>query len=1497
MPLSSHLPCHVRPKRRHGVVAAVKRINLKFLFIFLAIVIGGGVGVFLLRRFQVLRNAGNLQKMAKLRLEEGKAAEAMVLYSRYIGLRPEDSAAYAEYAKLMLGRAEAPDATRNDLARAYNTLEAAVRRNPDDDDLRRRLAEFQLRIGREMDAREHLAILRERVESGKIPAAPAASPDGAGAAGSGTPTGGGDGTEDRKPLDANQIDLLTAKSYMAAGDFELAAKLVSSMVGFDLESRTFQKDREAGGDTEAFIILAAVLEDKLNDREAASGVLEKLIEAQGTDVVAWLARSSWHRQHGNNAAAEADIAKALEIDPDNANALFAGFEIAASRKDFDAAESLARKALELYPGDERVYRGLASVALQRGDAAAAEQVLLDGVEQLPNKASLLLMLADTRLQQNKLEEVEQTIARIKDIYGVTSPAVGLLEGRLLVASGKWADAKAKLETIRPLVIGSPELVRQVDLYLGQCHAQLDEYDAQLDVNRRVLSEDPGSLAARAGTAAALAAAGKPEEALEEFEAIAKALPPEKLASVPQLWYPLLQLRMQRQAKLPAVQRDWSSVDALLDALQQSPDVNETQLTLLRADALVRKGEIDSARELLETATKAGGEPQVWAALATLMLRTKGPDAAAETIASAPADMVASPTMLVVKAQVAGQRRDEQGKKTLAELEQQAATLPKDEAANVFTTLAAVQLLTGDVVSSERLWREVAARRPDDIRPREAVLELVLNQGDLEKARAAAAEVAEAAGTSSARARVADASVRIFEIREAVQKRKESGDGKAELTPEEKAALDEVRNLLIEAENDRPGWSQIQTLFADVDSLRGDSSAAIDRLKKAVTLGPANPMIVRRLVAMLYSSNRLEEAQKAMESLGAEGAQGLDRLTAEMELRSGKTDEAVALAERSVSLDSGSADDLLWLGQVLERSGKRDRASDALLRATEVAPERSDVWLALFSLQVAEGKKPIAERTLEKAADLLSAPKRQLTLAQGYEMLGRSNDAEQAFRDAAAAAPDDLEVDRQCAAFLLRSGREAEARETLRKIADSTTKSQASDEVRAWSRRTLAELIAQRGNFRESQKAMDLLAQNLDDKGNISPDDLLLQVRLLTNRPEPASWKRAIDVLEELGRSQRLSMGQRIMLSQLKEKVGRWDECRNELVAIAATPSVPPAYVAMLIEKLIDHGEPGAARPWLTRLQKLSPDSAICIALEAKLAIAQKDRKLAAESARKLMPGGVVTGSEPGQLNAVAKLMEQLGFPKAADKVFTQFAETSAEGVIARAEFLARQKRTEEAIDLLETRWNDLPLEGLFGAVIQAVRANDDPAAVAPRIAPWFVKAKRIDPGSIVIRMLEAELVTLEGRPADAEKIYRDLLAQEDLDKTQKAVVSNNLAFHLAKPDTVGEAQKLVESAIDELGPLPDLLDTRGMIRLAAGENKEAVSDFMESILQPTEVKYLHLALAQLRAGDEGGAKQSLEAGRQRGLEPTRLSPEDRQRLGELEAALGTQAPPGAEPQG
>jgi cellulose synthase operon protein C len=1449
----------------------VRRINFKFLLILIVLLFTIAGGAFFIRRFQVSRNAGGKLELARTRLEEGKVADALFLFSQYVALRPNDHAAFAEYSKLLLGRATAPDATRNEVARAFNTLEAAVRRNPDDDELRQQLAEFQLRVGRATDAREHLTVLEQRL------ADPTTEPDSAEAVA-------------KREETARRVKLLKASSFLSGGEFEEAARIVAGSVGYDIVARQFTEQAEAiVGETDAYVMLAAILQERLDSPADARRVLDELVAKRGADSRAWLAMSTWHRERGEIEQAAAAVAKAVAIAPDEPNCVFAEFELALATRDFQQALATAERALKLFPDDERVYRGLAAVHLQQQDLPAAESVLLDGVERLPGKASLQMMLTDVLLQQNKLEEATQAINRIRELYGSTSGPVGLLEARLLVAERRWNDAKAKLEQIRPLVLGNPELVRQVDLYLGQCHAQLDEYDAQLEVNRRILTDDPGSLAARAGAAQALISAGKSDQALAEFEAIAAAIEEDKLVAIPQVWYPLLQLRISSQASLPREERDWSRVDRLIEALDKSGTVSPAQLAMLRAEALIRRDEPEAARDLLESIATDDADAQVWAALATLVLRVDGPDKVRETLDRLPERLRDEPAMLLVEAQVAARRPPTEALPLLDAIEQRAGSKQPAVTARVLAGIAPIRLAAGDREGAKRLWESAAEKQPEELGFREALLELATAGRDLDEARKVAAQIGEIAGRSSARTKVAEAGVKILEAKlELSELESKATEPLRELPEGIVRLLADARNLLTEAENDRPGWSQVQILFAEVSLIQGNRAAAIDRLRRAINVGPSNPAIVRRLVALLYSANRLEEAQQAMALLGEEGTQGLERISAEAELRAGKLDEAVALAEQSVAGDSQNTEDLLWLGQLLARSGKTERAGEVLERATDLAPKDPEVWLALFTHRIAAGSPATAERALDEAAKLMPEPRRQLALAQGYEMLGRPDDAERALGEAAAGWPEDLEAIQGLASFQIRKGKREDARELLDKILAAPDDAIARA-TKPWARRAIAELEGSQGTYRQLEQALKLLTENRSEDGEVSADDLNLEISLLAGRPEPASWRRAIQLLDELGERQPLTTSERLTRAQLREKVGEWDAARNDLVALVASPKTPPAYVALLIEKLIEHGETSTAGTWLRRLERSTPDSAITIALQAKLAMAENDRKQAAEFARQLMPSGDPADDKPAQLNAVAKLMEDLGFPKAADRVFERYAGLSLAGVAARVEFLGRQGRADEALDLLESRWDDLSLERALSLAIQVLRSQtDEPTAVqaAARIAPWIEKGKRVDPGSVVIRLLDAELRTMLGRESEAEGIYRDLLAGSSLSAGQKAIVGNNLAFHLAKPATAAEARKLIDTAITELGPLPDLLDTRGLVRLAAGDGAGAVADLREAVLDPSASKHLHLAFAELTTGDKQAARRSLEAARRAGLGRIRLMPEDADRLETLEREFG-----------
>ena len=957
----------------------MKQINRRLLIGIIVLAMATVGGIYALHRYQLYRNAGGLAKLARLRLTEGRKAEAMELFSRYVFFRPNDADAHAELARLVLEETPLTEINRRDVGRVYNVLETAVRKNPDDDELRQRLAEFLLWMGRPGDAKQHLQVLLARAPA-LDQLAKADNPTEADNAEDGAEADGDSSAkEEAKPqrLDPVAIRVMLSRSLAGAGNFDEAMNIAAELIGFNVSNRTFDPQRNpVPGASEAYIILATIMDEKLNDPETTTTVLEQLVRNNPKEPAGWLAMARWNRHRGDLKAAARSAGKAMELTPDDPVPLMVACEVALGSRDFERAAELSRAGLERFPNDDRVYRTVAAVEMQRQNPDEAILLLRQGLVKMPDNPALLMMLADAVFQKGDIPEVETIITRLQSRLGNTNPMVTLLEARVLLSRQRWLQAKQKLEELRPLVAESAEVTRQVDLYLGQCFEQLGQFDEQLEANRRVLSEDVTSLAARVGAAAALSAAGKTEEALQEFEMVASAFAPERLASFPQVWTPLLQLRVSEQMKRPAADRDWSRVDGLIDQLQESKDISDSQLALIRADVLVRKDETDAAIALLAKSAKtAPGDAQIRSSLAVLSLRTKGAEAARAVLDGVPEELRDNPGILLVDAQIAAREPGKEAAARLAEIEQRALTLPFDQAGRLLSGLASIQLGMGKRADAERLLTLLLEKTPDDLRARSTLFELAREEGTYEKARAAADWIAKVSGATSPQSRLAEASVQILAVRDSQRAKIRRNQTRFELSADERTRLDEARNLLIEAENDRPGMFQIQQRFAEIDSLKGDIPSAIDRLQRAVRLSPANPVLVRQLVSLLYASNRVDEAQRTLEALGPDGLDGLERISAEMEMRSGKFDEAVALAERSVSSDSKDASDLLWLGQLLERSGKQEQAGEVLERAVAAAPERMDAWLALFSHQLAIGKRSIAEKVLVRAAERLPEPDR------------------------------------------------------------------------------------------------------------------------------------------------------------------------------------------------------------------------------------------------------------------------------------------------------------------------------------------------------------------------------------------------------------------------------------------------------------------------------------------------------------------------------------------
>lgn len=1457
----------------------MKTVNLKLLVILLVVVLGGMGAVYAIHEYQVYRNADNLLALARERAEEGRSDEAVGLYVRYIGLRDGDNLARAEFAKLMLRKVGATRASKVLQAQTYDALETAVRRNPDDDELREQLAGFLYRTGNYTEARQHFGLIRDHRLTNPVPPPPAANPveqEGSEAAPATTPD--------------HIIDLRYATSCAGMGRYDEAAEVASKLIGFDLGTKSFDTSWEPlPGCSEAYLLIAEILERRYNDTATASRVMRRLPEVYPTDFKSWLSMATWSFFHNDLSAAGIEIGRAVELAPDSPQVLFAEFEIAMRTNDFARAKKVIEEGLAPYADDARVIIGHADLAKMMADPNLALDILTKGVESLPDNPVILGRLIDLLFDLERGEETIPHIDHMRELEGDDNPIVMWAEARILMERRQWHPALEKLKQLRPNIANSQQLTHAVDLAMAICHQAMGQSDELLEASRRVLASEPNSYQARVALATAHSQAGRNDEALAEFESLAALQSKDDLPRMQLLWAPLLDLRIKDQLRRPEAERNWKKVDDLVELLGTSPHIADAQLASIRSGVLQRRGDASAAVEVASRAFEAApDDPQVAAQLLTLLVADGQIERARDTVTRLPAGVRQDPRVLSAEARAAASLGGDEGEAGLAAVESTCKDIPTKDAILVLLSLMSIRIQQQDIPAAERIAAVILEREPSEVRAHASLLQIAIDQRDVEKLATYAELIGDLTGRSSPQSRVAQAMVLILKVQ--ISRERQLGEDKVAppLSADDRAALDQARNYLMEAENDRPGWFQIQQCFAEIAGIRGDTAASITHLQKALDLGATSPSVRRMLAGLLRQSGRLEDAQQVIDAMGDEAGLGASRIRADIEAQAGRLDEAVALAEAITADQETNVDHLLWFSGLLQRCEKQTRALEVIERAVEIAPERLDGWIELIGLQLVMGLNQRAEESLQRATASLAGADRDILAAVTAELRRDLGTAEDAYRKATLSAPGDPRVARRYAEFLLRRGLLTPAKQELRRIIDMPEA--AGTTSLYWARRKLAQEFTKNVTYRELQEILGILEKNIDAEGKLTPEDLKIEFAILMDREEPECWRRAIALLDDLKRRSQLDTEQRVLRAWLQDKLGDWLESRESLFDLAAEPDCPPPVIATLVEQLIAHGELASAKTWANRLRQNAPDAAMTVRLDAKLAIAADDREAAAEAARKLIPEGSLSAENAISMGLVAQLVEELGFPKAADKLYREYADASAEGILARASFLGRQQHTDEAIELLLEAWERVPILEILGTGISILESNGtSPSAAADeRVLDMFSKARRLDPDSGMILLLQGALLELIGRPADAIATYRELLARPGLPAVIAARASNNLAAVLIGRKEIDEARKLIEAAVAELGPHPTLLDTRALVWLARGDATRAIEDLKEASLAASATTHLHMAMAAYDARMTTECRAALINAETKGLRRERLNADDSARLATLDKALAEQ---------
>jgi cellulose synthase operon protein C len=1359
-------------------------------------------GTCLAHYFQTGRIAQALLWQADHAEQEDRLNDAVKYLGRYLEFVPEDGDVRARLGRLLAGDKLAVNTRARE--RALFVLEQVLAREPARNDLRPLLVKLAMDLKRWKLAGDHLQVLHKA-----------------------------------QPEDGS-LEYLFGRWHEAQQQFAEAEPWYAKAI------------KHAPQQIDSYVRLADLIQRRLGkDRPRArvaqaQKVLDQLVANNPEAFQAYLARSRYRQQHGNPDGAATDAARALALAPDQVEVLLAVAKVAELARDFDQARTHLERGLKLHPGDTRLYEALASVELMAGQRPEALACVRRGIRAASGTArtDLLWSLTNLLLDGDDLAEAQATIAELRKL-NVSPAALGYLQSRVLMGEGRWAEAARLLERTRPLIEILPELTRRVDLYLGQCYAQLHEPSLQLTAYNRALAYDPESLPARLGLASAQAAVGRTEEAVTQYRRIC-ALPDAPAGARLDLARLLILQNLQRS------EHHWKEVDEAIRQAEQGK-ADPVQLVLLRVEVLAAQDRLDQAVRLLEQARKEQPkEVALWTALAALAERRGQPEQAKHLLDEAEQQGGDGVLLRLARARTWLQRPAAEAGPALRRLADGLDRFGPEDQATLLSGLAGVAFRRGDLPEAERLWDQLAAlpHHANDVRLRLLLFDLALHGGNETTVQRRLGDIERVEGNRGTLWRYAEA-VRLIWL---------AKQGK-------KADLDQARAHLDWVATQRPTWSAALVAKADLEVLKTNPEQAIANYRKAIELGETSPQVIRQLVQLLYDRQRFAEADQEIQRLQKRTvvAADLQRLAADISLRNDAPARAVELAQEAVSADSTDYRDHLWLGQILAASGRMPRdAEKHLRRAVELADQLPVTWVTLVRYLAFTDRNPEAEVVMAQAQRKLPPDKLSLALAECHEVLGHRDQANEQYQAAVKARPDDVLVLRSVAAHAMRAGRFQDAEPYLRAILEGKGKVAEADVD--WARHSLAVVLTAQNDYPKLLQALTLVGLKLNAAGAVTDmeqgaeeptaEEQLARAQVLSLQPLRKLRARALTLLEELHRRQRLSPDDQFLLSQLYQGEGYLPKARATLSDLVALSPKNQTYQITYIQVLIEQQDFTVAERALDQLEQL-------------------------EKARKVEPNTFRTV----QLRALA--LEARGAGDKALALIRQHATRPGarpEEALVLVEYLARQKRAAEAFALCEEAWKTCPPEVVSAASIVLLRTTGSSDRDCRRVEGRIQEALKQKPDSVALRLHLADLQDMRQRFDDAESLYRQVLERDP----GNVVALNNRAWLLAlRPHKAGEALPLIAQAVATLGPRPDLLDTRAIAYLSHGMNEQAVADLERVVAEaPTASHYFHLARAYRAADKVDAAVQALRRARELGLQSVRLHPLERAACDRLLAELG-----------
>jgi len=1088
-----------------------RQLNARLFFWLVGSLVAAGLIVHVVHAVQTQRNAGVLLRHAEQALEKNDLDRAVTYLSHYLAYEPTDTDALAKYG-IALDKHAQSAAGR---IQAMLTMEEVLRREPNRADVRFRLVQCLIALGKDWlpQAIQNLDLLLHEWP------------------------------------DKAEVEHRLGWCYEASEAYARAAEWFKKAI-------THHPRR-----IPSYVLLAEVLQGKLDQRDEATAVMNAMVAANATSFEAYLARARFHKQRGALAAGEADVRRAMELEPKNDAVLLASAEWAGARGDLEGARKIVEQGLVLHPENEAMFLALAQLEARLGRRAEAIACLRRGLDAVPRSVYTLVFLADLLIDDGRCAEAEELKRRLRQDDPAT-PLADYLQARLDIAGRNWSAAAALLERARAELPANSPWNSQVEAALGLCYEQAGDIERQLAAYERAVELAPQWTAGRLGLAAALLSARRADEALAQLRIVQQAGDAPK-----SLWPLLVRTLVQRNLRQPRAERTWSGVaDALANAARVTPSGPE--ITVLRAEVFSAQKNFAEAGALLRAARdKSPEHVSLWIALVNTEALQGNWSGALHILAEAPARAGDSLELRLASIAIWAARGGEPARSALRTLGGNIDAFSPTEQVRLFRVLGEAWQRLGDSRSAESVWRELARREPHDVRCRLDLFEIVLQQGLTAEAIGLADEIRRLDGDAGALTGYTQAALLLHEARNGNM-----------------AKTHEADRLLVDVARRRHTWPRASLLQAKSAELQGHTDRAIDCYIRALNLGEDRPALVQRLVRLLCNRRRYFEADLLLQKMDERMPLGKDmqRLAAEVALAVRDVTRAVKLAQEVVPPSTRDYRDLLWLARIAYLTGGNSLAEDTLRRAVTNAPHAPDTWIALVHHLARTDQRTAAQVVLHDMKHRLPADRLALTLARCEEALGHTNEADRLFTRIAHDQPHELAVLYHAAEFYQHADFPDKAEPLLRRLIDPTLAAPA-EEV-AWARRELAAILAQRGR---SQEALKLLTDNVQAFGGSVADE---RSRAVVLGQVKTRVREAVALFESSLSRRPLTADEQFALVKLYDAAAEPAKARDWLQDLLTAHPDSPRYLAYFVGGLLKHGQPADAAPHLRRLEQLEPES-------------------------------------------------------------------------------------------------------------------------------------------------------------------------------------------------------------------------------------------------------------------------------------------------------------------